>query len=90
MNAARWEFGFLPESTSTNFDGWRVEPLDDFEGTLEGWNQLSDPQGWVLPPIIERVKVKRISEGEEVRGRCTQYTSFGKLLAYSSEPLSHI
>ena len=66
MNAARWEFGFLPESTSTNFDGWRVEPLDDFEGTLEGWNQLSDPQGWVLPPIIERVKVKRISEGEEV------------------------
>ena len=67
MNAARWEFGFLPESTSANFDGWRIEPLDNFEGTLEEWNQLSDPQGWVLPRIIEQVRGKRISEGDEVK-----------------------
>ncbi len=66
LKSARWEFGFLSESISANFDGWRIEPLDDFAGILEEWNKRSDPKGWVLPPIIEQVKVKRTPEGEEV------------------------
>ena len=66
LKPGRWEFGFLSEPTSANFGAWRIEPLDDFGRTLEEWNQLSDPQGWVLPPIIEQVKVKRISKGVDV------------------------
>ena len=66
LTVARWEFGFLAESTSVNFDGWRIEPVDDFEDTLREWHELSNPEGWVLPPIIEQINVQWTPEGEEI------------------------
>jgi len=66
LHDARWEFGFLPEATSVSFNGWRIKPLEGFEETLAEWNQLSDPHGWVLPPIIEQVKIKRTLDGQKV------------------------